>query len=88
MLRKISNQARPRNVSIELPLERWPALQQLERYQEYVANQAGEDPNFGNDIELAMATWTGVNPANNKIGSRQEAIRRNARSGGNVHAFG
>ncbi|PZC45806.1 MAG: 5,5'-dehydrodivanillate O-demethylase [Chloroflexi bacterium] len=55
-----------RNVSIELPLERWPALQQLERYQEYVALQAGEDPNFGEEVEVAMATWTGVNPADLK----------------------
>ena len=48
-----------RNRSIELPLERWPSLQEVGRLAVYFTAQAGESERLKGDIQSVLDTWAG-----------------------------
>lgn len=47
---------------IELPLERWPALQEAARFSTYVQAQAGEAPELKDRIQRILSTWASQTP--------------------------
>ena len=48
-----------KNASIELPLERWPSLQEVSRMSVYFTAQAGESDQLKGDIQDVLSTWAG-----------------------------
>ena len=46
-----------KNRSIELPLERWPSLQEVSRLSVYFTAQAGESEQLKSDIQGVLDTW-------------------------------
>ena len=46
-----------KNRSIELPLERWPSLQEVSRLSVYFTAQAGESEEVKGNIQGVLDTW-------------------------------
>ena len=47
-----------RAANIELPLERWPNLQDATRFTQYIRAQEGETPDMVDRIQRMLSTWT------------------------------
>ena len=47
-----------RATNIELPLERWPNLQDATRFTQYIRAQEGETPDMVDRIQRMLSTWT------------------------------
>ena len=45
------------NKLIELPLERWPTLQDAGRFANYIRAQEGEGPEVMDNIQRILSTW-------------------------------
>ena len=46
-----------KNKCIELPLERWPSLQEVSRISKYFTAQAGESDQLKEDIQSVLSSW-------------------------------